>query len=150
MKWLAQGIAREGDKKLKPAFLTAQWRFLVMLNFPVDVHVLEAHVPRGTEIDSWNGTTYVSLVAFSFIDTRVKGLGIPLHRDFEEINLRFYVRSSCPERRRGVWCILPDGGQPWRTVARIREVRSARVRSRLASKASAGCAAPGMAGASTR
>jgi uncharacterized protein YqjF (DUF2071 family) len=73
-----------------------------MLNFPIDANVLEALVPRGTEVDSWNGTTYISLVAFSFIDTRVRGLAIPLHRDFEEINLRFYVRSSCLERRRGV------------------------------------------------
>ena len=87
---------------VNPAFLTAQWRFLVMLNFAIEPLVLESYVPRGTELDTWNGTIYVSLVALSFVDTKVKGFAIPLHRDFEEINLRFYVRSTCPERRRGV------------------------------------------------
>ncbi len=87
---------------MSSAFLTAQWRFLVMLNFSIQPSVLEPYVPRGTELDAWNGTTYVSLVAFSFVDTKVRGFSIPLHRDFEEINLRFYVRSTCPDRRRGV------------------------------------------------
>ena len=57
-------------------FLTAEWRHLVMLNFPIEPAVLEPYVPRGTELDTWNGTTYVSLVAFSFLDTRVKRLPI--------------------------------------------------------------------------
>jgi uncharacterized protein YqjF (DUF2071 family) len=84
-------------------FLTARWRHLVMLNYAVDPGVLESHVPRGTAVDSWNGTTYVSLVAFSFLGTRGMGLPVPLHRDFEEINLRFYVRARGPEgMRRGV------------------------------------------------
>ncbi len=29
-----------------------------------------------------------------FRDTRVKGLPIPFHRNFEEVNLRFYVRRQ--------------------------------------------------------
>ncbi len=88
---------------MEPVFLTAEWRHLAMLNFPIEPHVLEPYVPCGTELDAWNGTTYVSLVAFSFRNTRVKGLPIPFHRSFEEINLRFYIRSYGPEGlRRGV------------------------------------------------
>ncbi len=84
-------------------FLTAEWRRLVMLNFPIEPEALQKHTPKGTEIDDWEGTTYVSLVAFLFLDVKVKGLAIPFHRDFEEINLRFYVRSRGPEGwRRGV------------------------------------------------
>lgn len=74
------------------AFLTAEWRDLVMLNFAVDPAVLLPHVPPGTELDTWNGTAYVSLVGFMFLRTRVLGCAIPWHRDFEELNLRFYVR----------------------------------------------------------
>jgi len=45
----------------------------------------------------------MSLVAFRFLDTRVKGVPVPFHRDFDEINLRFYVSAPGPEgRRRGV------------------------------------------------
>jgi len=84
-------------------FLTAEWRHLVMLNFPIEPKALQKLTPKGTEIDDWEGTTYVSLVAFLFLETKVKGLAIPFHRDFEEINLRFYVRSRGPEGwRRGV------------------------------------------------
>lgn len=86
-----------------PVFLTAEWRHLVMLNYPIEPAVLEPYVPRGTELDAWNGTTYISLVAFSFLDTRVRQLSIPFHRDFEEINLRFYVRARASDGlRRGV------------------------------------------------
>ena len=88
---------------MKARFLTAEWRHLVMLNFPIDPRALEPHTPRGTELDLWNGTTFVSLVGFRFLNTRVKGMPIPLHRNFDEINLRFYVRARGPEGwRRGV------------------------------------------------
>ena len=84
-------------------FLTAEWRDLVMLNYSVDPAVLEKHVPAGTILDTWNGTCYLSLVAFRFLRTRVRGIAFPWHRDFEEINLRFYVRREVDgEIRRGV------------------------------------------------
>jgi uncharacterized protein YqjF (DUF2071 family) len=65
-----------------------------MLNYAVDPSLLRPLVPEGTELDSWKGHTYVSLVGFLFANTRVLGLPIPLHRTFEEVNLRFYVRRS--------------------------------------------------------
>jgi uncharacterized protein YqjF (DUF2071 family) len=65
-----------------------------MLNFRVDPSLLEPLVPRGTTLDDWRGATYVSLVGFLFRDTRVLGVPIPLHRAFEEVNLRFYVRRE--------------------------------------------------------
>jgi uncharacterized protein YqjF (DUF2071 family) len=84
-------------------FLTAQWKYLAMLNYIVDPTILEPYVPRGTELDRWNDRVYLSLVGFMFLDTRVLGIPIPFHRDFEEVNLRFYVRRLGPEGwRRGV------------------------------------------------
>ena len=74
------------------SFLTAQWRNLVLLNYEIDPELLRDHVPKGTEIDIWNGRTFVSLVGFEFLDTRLLGIGIPFHRNFPEVNLRFYVR----------------------------------------------------------
>jgi uncharacterized protein YqjF (DUF2071 family) len=85
------------------AFLTANWRYLAMLNFVVDPQILTPLVPPGTEIDYENGETFVSVVGFLFLDTRLLGLPIPLHRDFEEVNLRFYVRKKSADTwRRGV------------------------------------------------
>ena len=74
-----------------------------MLNFVVDPRILVPLVPPGTEIDFENGETFVTVVGFLFLDTRLLGLPIPLHRDFEEVNLRFYVRKKSADTwRRGV------------------------------------------------
>jgi uncharacterized protein YqjF (DUF2071 family) len=87
---------------MKP-FLTANWRYLAMLNYVVDPALVEPLVPPGTEIDYESGETFVSVVGFLFLDTRLLGLPIPLHRDFEEVNLRFYVRKKSADTwRRGV------------------------------------------------
>ena len=85
------------------AFLTAEWRNLVMLNYAVDPAILAPLVPAGTALDHWEGRTYVSLVGFLFANTRLLGLPIPFHRTFEEVNLRFYVRREVGgDVRRGV------------------------------------------------
>ena len=84
-------------------FLTAKWRALAMLNYEVAPSVLAQFTPAGTELDSWNGKTFVSLVGFRFLKTRVLGIPVPFHCNFDEVNLRFYVRRSLnSEIRRGV------------------------------------------------
>jgi uncharacterized protein YqjF (DUF2071 family) len=86
------------------AFLRAQWRDLLMLNYEVEPPLLESLVPAGVEMDRWREKLYVSVVGFLFRDTRVFGLAIPGHTTFEEVNLRFYVRRHVGDResRRGV------------------------------------------------
>ncbi|MDH3491914.1 MAG: DUF2071 domain-containing protein [Acidobacteriota bacterium] len=84
-------------------FLTARWEDLIMANYAVDPSLIEELLPKGTEIDLFDGKCYVSLVAFRFVDTRVLGIPFPFHKDFEEVNLRFYVtRDTGEEIRRGV------------------------------------------------
>ena len=74
------------------AFLTAEWRHIAMLNYEVDPAVLIPHLPKGTELDTPGGRHFVSLVGFLFLDTHVLGLPALFHQNFEEVNLRFYVR----------------------------------------------------------
>jgi uncharacterized protein YqjF (DUF2071 family) len=83
-------------------FLTADWRYVAMLNFEVDPGVLRPHLPRGTKLDDRAGRHFVSLVAFLFLDTRVLGVPALFHQNFEEVNLRFYVRRVGEESRPGV------------------------------------------------
>ena len=84
-------------------FLRAQWRHLAMVNYEVDPDLLRPLVPAGTELDRFGGRCFVSLVGFLFLDVRVRGLAIPFHTRFEEVNLRFYVRRHVDgERRRAV------------------------------------------------
>jgi len=90
------------DNFAKP-FLTAEWRYLVMLNYEIEPAILLPLTPKGTELDTWNGKTFVSMVGFHFRNTRVMGWAIPFHQNFEEINLRFYVRHKAEDGwRRGV------------------------------------------------
>lgn len=81
-------------------FLTARWERLVLLNYEVDPDLLLPLVPAGTELDRWDDRCLMSLVGFRFLDTRLLGLPIPGHRDFDEVNLRFYVRRKGDD---GVW-----------------------------------------------
>ncbi len=85
-----------------------------MLNYEVPPELLEPWLPRGVELEPWQGRTLVSLVGFRFLQTRVMGVAIPGHRDFDEVNLRFYV-----------WRRIPDG---WRRgVVFVRELVPRRV-----------------------
>jgi uncharacterized protein len=76
------------------AFLTAQWRYLAMLNYEVDPAVLASHLPKGTLLDDEAGRHFISLIGFLFLDTHVFGLPALFHENFEEVNLRFYARRE--------------------------------------------------------
>ena len=83
--------------------LSAEWRNLVLLNYEIEPHILEPFIPAGTELDCFDGCTYVSIVGFQFQSVRLFGLRIPYHANFEEVNLRFYVRRRTDDGwRRGV------------------------------------------------
>jgi uncharacterized protein YqjF (DUF2071 family) len=75
-----------------------------MLNYEVDPSLLIRYVPAGTTLDSFNGRTYLSLVGFQFRHTKLLGcFPVPFHANFDEVNLRFYVRRrEGDEDRRGV------------------------------------------------
>jgi len=73
-------------------FLQARWEYLVMFNYEVDPMILKPHLPPGTEIDYFNGKALVSVVGFLFNDIRVLGTRWPWHVNFEEVNLRYYVK----------------------------------------------------------
>ncbi|MCB9335996.1 MAG: DUF2071 domain-containing protein [Flavobacteriales bacterium] len=86
------------------SFLKAEWRKLAMINYEVNQELLKEYVPYKTELDLWQGKCYVSLVGFMFLNTQVKGCKLPGHINFEEVNLRFYVKYKTEqgEEKRGV------------------------------------------------
>ena len=74
-----------------------------MVNYEIDPTVLAPYLPHGTELDLWQEKCYVSLVGFLFKNTKLLGIKIPFHTNFEEVNLRFYVKRSVDgETKRGV------------------------------------------------
>ncbi len=91
-------------------FLEAEWRKLIMVNYAIDPQILEKYLPANTELDIWKGKCYVSLIGFMFLNTKVKRIKFPFHVNFEEVNLRFYVKRKL------------DGETPRRGVVFIREI----------------------------
>lgn len=90
-------------KRESVSFLIANWKNLLLINYEINPSILENYLPKGTEIDLYEGKCYVSLVGFLFQNTRLLGLKIPFHINFEEVNLRFYVkRFENNEWKRGV------------------------------------------------
>ena len=85
------------------SFLKAEWRKLAIANYAIDQSLLSEYLPFGTVLDLWNGKCYVSLVGFMFLNTRLLGIKIPYHANFEEVNLRFYVKRFDGKKwKRGV------------------------------------------------
>ena len=74
------------------SFLTAEWNNLVMINYTIDPKLLEKYVPVGTELDFFEGKCFVSSIGFMFENVKLLGFKIPFHTNFEEVNLRFYVK----------------------------------------------------------
>lgn len=87
--------ADSGDQ----VFLTARWENLILITYKVTEDLLLQFMPPGMEADTIENSAFISLVAFDFLDTRVKGIKFPFHVNFPEINLRFYVKNS---EKRGV------------------------------------------------
>src|SRR5207237_5812898 len=71
-----------------------------MLNFEVDRSALAPLLPKGTQLEESKARHFISLVGFLFLDTHVLGVPAFFHRDFEEVNLRFYVRRTVGEETR--------------------------------------------------
>src|SRR5690606_795614 len=93
-------------------FLTARWSNLCIFSYHVPRALLTPRLPRGLELDVPPNTAddlaVFSLVAFTFLDTRARGVKRPRHVNFPEVNLRFYVQlpRTAPEpARRGVMFI---------------------------------------------
>ncbi len=85
------------------SFLKAEWRKLAIANYEVDGDLLSEYIPWGTELDLWHGKCFISLVGFMFVNTKLLGIRIPYHQNFEEVNLRFYVkRLEGTQWKRGV------------------------------------------------
>jgi uncharacterized protein YqjF (DUF2071 family) len=97
-------------------FLKANWENIIMVNYEIDPEILLPFLPKGVELDLFNGKAYVSLVGFMFKNTKIFKVPIPYLGNFEEINLRFYVkRKEGTTVKRGV--VFINETIPYRIVA---------------------------------
>ena len=97
-------------------FLKAKWENIIMANYAVPLSVLKPYLPKGTEIDLFEDSAYVSLVGFLFRDTKLFNVKIPVLGTFSEVNLRFYVtRKEGDTLKRGV--VFINETVPYKAVA---------------------------------
>ncbi len=75
-------------------FLRARWSNLVLLTYAVPDELVQPFLHPALDLDRWEDHAHVSLVAFDFQDTRVRGRRFPGLVNFPEINLRTYVRHG--------------------------------------------------------
>jgi uncharacterized protein YqjF (DUF2071 family) len=101
--FLLRTVLEQHHIYMASTFLTAEWRKLAMVNYAINPQVLLPYLPAKTELDYWNNTCYVSLVGFRFQNVKLRGISVPFHTNFEEVNLRFYVRYKASDGwKRGV------------------------------------------------
>jgi len=75
-----------------------RWNDLLFAHWPVAAAPVQALLPPGLEIDTFQGSAWLGVVPFWMdgVENRVAGqqlFGVPTTRVFSELNLRTYVRS---------------------------------------------------------
>jgi uncharacterized protein YqjF (DUF2071 family) len=84
------------------------WRDLLFVHWRVATSELRALVPLSLEIDTYDGTAYVSLVAFRVESARPVGAPSSTGLHFLETNVRTYVRTDVGDP--GVYFFSLDAG----------------------------------------
>ena len=88
-------------RPVRRALLTQDWRDLTFLHWPVDPAAVARLLPSGTRPDTFDGVSYVGLIAFRMDRIGWPGLpGLSYLGSFPETNVRLY--SVGPDGRRGV------------------------------------------------
>ena len=97
-------------------FLKAKWENIIMANYEIEPKILIPFLPKGVDLDLYDGKAYIRLVGFMFKNTKLFNIPIPLLGTFEEINLRFYVtRKDGNQTKRGV--VFINETIPYKLVA---------------------------------
>ncbi len=86
-----------------------EWNRAVFLHWKVSVEILRKLVPQKLEIDTFDGSAYVSLVAFTMEKIRPRYLpSVKFISCFDEINLRTYIDN---DHKKGVYFLNIEAGK---------------------------------------
>ena len=86
--------------------MTQRWTNLAYVHWRYEPSVIQALLPEGLEVDTFDDSAWVGLIPFSMRDVGVPRLPpVPYFGDFPEVNVRTYVkRNGVP----GVWFFSLD------------------------------------------
>ncbi len=78
-----------------------EWNNALFLHWTIPFDILRMYVPEQLNLDSYDGSYYISLVAFTMQRIRPKNLpALKFISDFHEINLRTYINNG---NKKGVY-----------------------------------------------
>ncbi len=88
-----------------------EWRSLLFLHWEVSPEQVQAHLPNGLTVDTFEGKTYLGLVPFTMRNVRpVWSPAVPWLSHFHETNVRVYVRDG--SGRAGVYFLSLEAANP--------------------------------------
>jgi uncharacterized protein YqjF (DUF2071 family) len=90
-----------------PVVMHQNWHHLLFLHWQVPPQELQALLPHGLDLDTFDGLAYVGLVPFTLSGVRPALMpALPLVSHFHEINVRTYVHRQGKDP--GVWFFSLD------------------------------------------
>jgi uncharacterized protein YqjF (DUF2071 family) len=90
---LAGAAPQSLDATSREWLMFESWDDLLLASWPVPATAVRSLVPPGLEIDTFDGSAWVSIVPFRAGNMRLRWLPqIPGQADFHELNFRTYVR----------------------------------------------------------
>lgn len=97
----------DGDARVRLPVMRQHWRSVTFLHWPYPPGVVQARLPEGLTVETFDGTAWVGLIPLLMDDVAVPGLpALPWLSRFPETNVRTYVRG--PDRRAGIWFLSLD------------------------------------------
>lgn len=91
----------------QPVLLYQNWHHLLFLHWEVPYAELQALVPPGLTVDTFEGKAYIGLIPFTLTGVRAVGTPpLPWISSFHEVNVRTYVHHG--GRDPGVWFFSLD------------------------------------------
>lgn len=95
-------VLPEAPSRPSPVALTMRWRQLAYLHWRVDPELVQARLPAGLTVDTFDGAAWIGLIPFYMRDALPPVLPpLPWVADFPETNVRTY--AVAPDGRRGVY-----------------------------------------------
>lgn len=99
-------MTRSGAMVERARFLQMRWERLLFAHWPIDAAVVRPLIPRGLELETFDGAAWIGVVPFGMSRVRLRGMPpVPTAHRFLELNVRTYVTDG---DRRGVWFFSLD------------------------------------------
>jgi len=86
-----------------------EWNNLTFLHWAYEPEVVQALLPAGLEVDTYDGKAWVGLVPFMMRVETPRGHGVPWVSNFCETNVRTYARAA--DGTTGVWFLSLDAAR---------------------------------------